>query len=64
LLVANGAVIPLIRNPKIVQIRLEAVLGGEAGICEIAFFPVPFLEAAIVIEFQTVLDDEGDNIML
>ena len=33
----------LIPNPKIIQIRLIFVLCGQADICQIAFFVVPFL---------------------
>ena len=44
--------------------RLEAVLGGEAGVHEVAFDLVPFFDAAVVEQFQIILDDERDNIML
>ena len=44
--------------------RLKAVLGGEAGVHEVAFDLVPFFETAVVEQFQIILDDERDNIML
>lgn len=54
----------LVRNSKVIQIRLKAVLGGEAGVHEEAFFSIPFFEAAVVEQLQVILDNEGDNIIL
>ncbi|MBQ2446237.1 MAG: hypothetical protein II272_07305, partial [Oscillospiraceae bacterium] len=38
---------PLIRNSERIQISLEAVLDGKAGICDIVFIAVPFFETMI-----------------
>jgi hypothetical protein len=38
---------PLIRNSERIQVSLEAVLDGKAGICDIVFIAVPFFEAII-----------------
>ena len=38
---------PLIRISEIIQVSLEAVLDGKAGICDIVFIAVPFFEAMI-----------------
>ena len=38
----------LIRNSKIIQIGLKAVLGGEAGIHKETLFVIPFFEATVV----------------
>ena len=39
-------------------------MGGEAGVHEVTFFVVPFFETAVVEQFQIILDDEWDNVML
>ena len=54
----------LVGNSKIIQISLKAVLGGEAGVHKEAFFVIPFFETTVVEQFQIVLDNEGDNIVL
>ena len=54
----------LVFDSEVIQISLKAVLGGEAGVHKEAFFVIPFFETAVVEQFQVVLDDEGDNIML
>ena len=53
----------LIRNPKIIQIRFILVLRSQAGICQIAFFVVPFLQATVIEHLQIVLNDERNNIV-
>jgi len=54
----------LVDNSKIIQIGLKAVLGGEAGVQKKAFFVIPFFEAAVVEQFQIVLDNEGNDVIL
>ena len=54
----------LIRNSKIVQIGLKSILGSEAGIHKIPFLTIPFFEAAVVEQFQVILDDKWHNVML
>ena len=39
-------------------------MGGEAGVHEETFFAIPFFETAVVEQFQIVLDNKGDNIVL
>ena len=51
-------------DPEIVQIRLEAILRGQAGVHEIVLFAVPLLQPAIVKELQIILDDERNDVML
>ena len=51
-------------NPKVIQISLKAILCGKAGIHKETFFVIPFLEAAIVEQFQVILDDEWDDVVL
>jgi hypothetical protein len=38
----------LIRNPEIIQVCFEPVLGGEAGVHKEAFFVIPFFETAVI----------------
>ena len=52
-----------VNNSKVIQIRLKPVLGGEAGVHQEPFFPIPFFEAAVVEQLQIVLDDKGDNVV-
>ena len=40
------------------------VLGGEAGVHEVAFDLVPFFEASVVEQFQVIFDDEGHDVIL
>ena len=54
----------LIVDSKIIQVGLKAVLGGEASVHEETFFAIPFFEAPVVEQFQIVLDDKGNNIVL
>lgn len=53
----------LISNPKIIQILLILVLRSQAGICQIAFFVVPFLQSTIIEHFQIVLNDKWNDIV-
>ena len=57
-------ILRLICNSEIVQVSLKAILGSEAGVHKEAFFVVPFFEAAVVEQFQIVLNDKRNNIML
>ena len=54
----------LVVNPEIIQISLKAVLGGEAGVHEEAFFVIPFFKTTVIKQFQIVLDNEGNNVVL
>jgi hypothetical protein len=51
-------------DSKVIQIRLKAILGGEASIHEEAFFSIPFFEATVVEQLQIILDNEGNDIVL
>ncbi len=37
------------------------VLGGEAGVCEVAIDVAPFLESSIIEQLEFVCDDKGDD---
>ena len=54
----------LIINPKIIQIRFILVLCDQAGICQIAFFVVPFLQSTVIEHLQIVLNNERNDIIL
>ena len=51
-------------NPKVIQVSLKAILGGEAGVHKEAFFVIPFFKTAVVEQLQIVLNDKRNNIML
>ena len=53
----------LICNSKIIQIRLILILCGQTGICQIAFFIVPFFQSTIIEHFQIILDDKRNDII-
>ena len=53
----------LIRDPKIIQICFILLLRRQAGIHQITLSPVPFLQPAIIEQFQIILDDERDHII-
>ena len=50
-------------DPEIIQVGFESVLGGEAGIREVAPFSVPLLKPPVIEEFQVILDDKGNDIV-
>ena len=54
----------LICNSKVVQVGLEAILGGQAGVHQEALFPIPFLKASIVEQLKIVLNDKGNDVVL
>ena len=54
----------LIKNPEVVQVGLEAVLGSQAGVHQEAPLMIPFLETPVVEQLQVILDDKGDDVML
>ena len=39
-------------------------MGGEAGVHKETFFSIPFFKPSVVEQFQVVLDNKGDNIVL
>ena len=53
----------IIFDSKIIQIRLKPILSGEAGVHEEAFFVIPLFEAAVVKQFQVVLNDKRYNVV-
>ena len=53
----------LISNPKIIQIRFILILCSQAGIGQIAFFVVPFLQSTIIGQLQIILNDKRNNIV-
>ena len=53
----------LICNSKIIQIRLILILCGQTGICQIAFFIVPFFQSTIIEHLQIILDDKRNDII-
>ena len=56
---------PLVSIPDLEVLKegFEVVLGGEAGVGEVAGSVVPFAEAAVVEEFEFFRDDEGDDVV-
>ena len=46
-MVAVEVEVASIRISEIIQVSIEAVLDGKAGICDIVFIAVPFFEAMI-----------------
>ncbi len=50
-------------NLEVLEEGFEVVLGGEAGVGEVAGGVVPFAEAAVVEEFEFFRDDEGDDVV-
>ncbi len=48
---------------EVLKEGFEGVLGGEAGVGEVAGGVVPFAEAAVVEEFEFFGDDEGDDVV-
>ena len=47
----------LIYNSKIIQIRLILILCGQTGICQIAFFIVPFFQSTIIEHLQKSISE-------
>ena len=48
----------IIWYPEIIQVLLEFVLRGQAGIAQITALGLPFFQAAIIKHFNIVLKDE------
>ena len=59
----NLYILCIIGNSEIIEVRLIPILGGEAGVGEVAFFIVPFAETAVVVPFQVVFDNERDDVV-
>ena len=54
----------IISNPKIIQIPLIFILCCQIHICQISFFIAPFFRSTIIENFQIILDDEWNDIMI
>lgn len=56
---AGSAVLLVIFYIEIVEIFLESVLCGKAGISQISTLPLPLRKPTVVEDFQSVVYDEG-----
>mgnify|MGYP006333395041 CR=1 FL=1 len=54
----------LIHYSEVIQVSLEPVLGGEAGVHKEAFFVIPLFKATVIEQLQIVLDNEGNDVVL
>ena len=54
----------LVLNSEIVQKALVAVLGSEAGVCQIAVDVPPFAKSAIVEQLQVIGNDKRNVAMV
>ena len=52
----------LVFDPEVIQQGFVLVLGGEAGVGEVAVDVAPFVETAVVEELELFGDDEGDDV--
>ena len=52
-----------IRYSEIIQVFLEGILCRQAGVGQIAFFPVPLLQSAVIEHFYAVLNNKRHDIV-
>ena len=52
-----------IRYSEIIQVFLECILCRKAGVGQVAFFPIPFLQSTVIEHFYTVLNNKRHNIV-
>ena len=52
-----------IRYSEIIQVFLEGILRRKAGVGQIAFFPIPLLQSAVIEHFYAVLNNKRHDIV-
>ncbi len=50
-----------VRDSKVIQISFKAILGCQNGISQITILMSPFLQAAVIEQFEIVFDYKGYN---